>query len=255
MARFNFEFEDDFYFALNVTRTADRSEIRRNYRLIARDVHPDNFVDEMKFDPEGLSVKELLSYLESERVGVATAVDKRELVEKAWVSHRRTQNVDEGLARRREEITGRFALLNEAYTTLYDDKKRKMYDLSGDWGIPGLSGKRKGDGGIGDREEAERVRERGRAAQRDKVQERVYQRYMKEKEEEAQVEVELTKKREERKAREAEEGRKKREEMGLKPLEDMTEEEIRIENQEQIKAMWGNLFSNIFGGGVTSGKE
>mmetsp|Transcript_21012 Transcript_21012/g.29661 ORF Transcript_21012/g.29661 Transcript_21012/m.29661 type:complete len:302 (-) Transcript_21012:678-1583(-) len=245
--RFQFEFEEDFYFTLNVTRDAERSEIRKNYRLLARDWHPDVFVDELRFTPEALSVKQLQAYLDQERVGVYGAIDKQELVDKTVETFKRTGNVPEELELKRQEIQDRFALLNEAYNTLYDEKRRRMYDLSGDWGIPG-GGRTTTDGGIGDREEAARVRARQEAAQRDPLQEKVYRQYMKEKEEKEKEEAERIRKREEKKAREREERNKERAKLGLKPEEEMTEAEIRAANQEKIKAMWGNVFTSMTGG-------
>mmetsp|Transcript_16651 Transcript_16651/g.19997 ORF Transcript_16651/g.19997 Transcript_16651/m.19997 type:complete len:300 (+) Transcript_16651:58-957(+) len=245
--RFQFEFEEDFYFTLNVTRSAERSEIRKNYRLLARDWHPDVFVDELRFKPEELSVKQLQDYLDQEKVGVYGAIDKKELLDKAVETFQRTGNVPEELELRRLEVQDRFALLNEAYTTLYDEKTRKMYDISGDWGIPG-GGRTTKDGGIGDREEAARVRERQEAAQRDPLQEKVYRQYMREKEEKEKEEAERAREREEKKIREREERNKERARQGLKPEEDMSEAEIRAANQEKIKAMWGNIFTSVTGG-------
>lgn len=99
---------------------------------------------------------------------------------------------------------------------------------------------------MGDREEAVRQRERNEAAQRNSVQERVYQRYMAEKEEQAQKDADFAKKRDERIAREKEELRNKRIADGLPP--DMSPEEIREANQAKVKQMWANAFDKVFGG-------
>ena len=246
-SRFQFDFEEDFYFALNVTRDAQRTEIRRNYLQLAKKWHPDVFLDELKFVPGALSVKELQAFLEKERVITRTFVDKKELIEKALETHQRTKNVNPELAKKRAEIMNRFALLNAAYNTLYDGEMRRAYNLSGDWGIPGLSGTRKSTGGMGDRDEAERIRERARAAQRTELQERVYRRHMKEKAEQGAKEAAFVQERDGRKAREFEEKRLERERLGVSdPL--MTAAEQQAADQERIKAMWGKLFNNVFRG-------
>jgi len=243
-SRFQFDHEEDFYFTLNVTRDAESKDIRKNYLQLAKQWHPDVFVDIVRFEPESLSVQELQIFLKEERVITRTFVEKKELVDKARESHKRTRNVNAELSKKRVEITDRFALLNEAYNTLYDEETRRAYDLSGDWGIPGLSGTRKSKGGMGDRDEAERVRERGRAAQRTELEEQVYRRYMNERAEKESKEAAFVKERDGRKAREFEERRLERERLGIP--DPLTAEEQRIVNQERIKAMWGNMFN--FGG-------
>lgn len=244
-SRFQFDHEEDFYFTLNVTRDAEPKEIRRQYLQLAKQWHPDVFVEDLKFEPNKLSVNELQTFLEMERVITRTFIDKKELVDKAWESHRRTKNVNPELTKHRRDIMDRFALLNEAYNTLYNDETRRAYNLSGDWGIPGLSGIRKSKGGMGDRDEAERVRERGIAAQRNNLQERVYKMYMKEKAEQRAKEEAYIEERDGRKAQEFEGKRKERERIGMP--EPLTAEQQRIANQEKIKAMWGNMFSGVFG--------
>ena len=244
-SRFQFDQEDDFYFTLNVIREAETKEIRRQYLQLAKQWHPDVFVDILKFEPNKLSVNELQTFLEMERVVTRNFVDKKELVDKAWETHKRTKNVNPELTKNRREIMDRFALLNEAYNTLYDDETRRAYNLSGDWGIPGLSGTRRSKGGMGDRDEAERVRERGIAAQRNDLQERVYQKHMKEKAEQEAKELAYVKERDGRKAEEFEVKRKERQRMGIP--EPLTAEQQRIANQEKIKAMWGNMFNTVFG--------
>ena len=69
---------------------------------------------------------------------------------------------------------------------------------------------------------------------------------MKEKAEEDAKEAAFVKERDGRKAREFEESRKERERLGIP--EPLTPEEQRIINQEKIKALWGNMFNNVFGG-------
>jgi len=128
------EYEDDYYEALGVTRTASADDIRSAFRRMARTLHPDRFVEELKFDVATQTVSEIRAFLGEQNIGTAGVFERSELNELATKANKSSGAIPAALQKRREEKTNRFARINLAYTTLYDPKSRKMYDLTGDWG-------------------------------------------------------------------------------------------------------------------------
>ncbi|GMI25817.1 hypothetical protein TrRE_jg8567, partial [Triparma retinervis] len=230
----------DLYRVLEIRRTATSSSIRSAYKKLSRSNHPDRFVDELRWDPEGMTVGELKGYAGENDVGVATLTDKRELVEVAKQIYRRTGEPDRALRDKIDEVNETFQIINLAHETLGDEERRRYYDLTGDWGeeivfVPSREG---GRADMGDRDEAERVRDRGRKSQMDDVQRRVYEGYLKE----------------EREREEKEKGIREEGERVRRMKRERTEEETRRERegrevrQEMVKEKWGNLFKGVFGG-------
>lgn len=249
--------ESDYYFALNLTRSASSEEIRSAYKSLTRKFHPDRFSEELRFDPSTMPVSEIRSFLNERKVGIpAGIIERAELNELASEAHRKSSAVGSALQMRREEVTNRFALINTAYTTLSDTASRRNYNLSGDWGTP-TSGKdttksvKFQNNGMGDRVGAKQFRERGEARQRDPLQQKVYERYMKEKAEKESCEAAIKKEGVARREREREERRRQRERLENMDEKDMTDEEKQLmraaANQEKIKAMWGNIFNSALG--------
>jgi len=161
------EYGDDYYDALGLTRSASSDEIRSAFRSMARNLHPDRFAEELRFDPSNTATSDLRSFLKDQAVGTAGIFERAELESLAADTHRRNGAVPAALEKRRAEVTDRFALVNSAYSTLYDEKARKMYDLSGEWGTGRSSGKSKGGGGTSTAADARRQRERAEAARWD----------------------------------------------------------------------------------------
>eukprot|EP00588_Corethron_pennatum_P022429 CAMPEP_0194324098 /NCGR_PEP_ID=MMETSP0171-20130528/26490_1 /TAXON_ID=218684 /ORGANISM="Corethron pennatum, Strain L29A3" /LENGTH=619 /DNA_ID=CAMNT_0039082909 /DNA_START=200 /DNA_END=2059 /DNA_ORIENTATION=- len=128
------DYEDDYYEALGVTRTASADDIRSAFRRMARTLHPDRFVEELKFDVATQTVSEIRAFLGEQNIGTAGVFERSDLNELATKANKSSGAIPAALQKRREEKTNRFARINLAYTTLYDPKSRKMYDLTGDWG-------------------------------------------------------------------------------------------------------------------------
>jgi len=124
--------------------------------------HPDRFVSELTFVPSNLTIQQLKEYASSNSVGIATLTEKSELVSVASDIYKRTGNPPSFLQSKIDAVNDSFSRVTLAYETLGDPSKRRMYDLTGEWGeevefVPLREG---GRADMGDREEAERVRER-----------------------------------------------------------------------------------------------
>jgi len=133
------DYEDDYYAALGLMRSASPDEIKSAFRKKARLLHPDRFAEELRFDPSSMQVSELRAFLAEQNIGTAGLFERSDFNELAKEAHKRNDSVPKALASRREEVTDKFALVNAAYTTLHDEKARRLYDLSGEWGT-GTSG-------------------------------------------------------------------------------------------------------------------
>lgn len=72
--------------------------------------------------------------------------------------------------------------------------------------------------------------------------------YMREKEEKEKQKMELTRKRDEKRAIERKKLNKERALLGLKPIEEMTDAETRGANKAKVKKMWGDIFSSVMPG-------
>jgi len=129
------EFNEDFYDALNLSRSASREEIRSAFRSKARILHPDRFVEELRFDPGSMSTSEVREFLTEQRVSYIGVFERSELNKLAREARNSNNALPKSLQKRREQVTDKFSLLNLAYTTLYDTKSRSIYDLSGEWGL------------------------------------------------------------------------------------------------------------------------
>jgi len=129
------DFEEDYYAALNLSRSATPDEIRSAFRKLARTLHPDRFVEEFKFNPPSMSTSEVRAFLTEQRISFVGVFERAELNRLASEAQKKNGAIPSALQKRREDATDRFALINLAYTTLYDTNSRIFYDLSGDWGL------------------------------------------------------------------------------------------------------------------------
>jgi hypothetical protein len=153
----------DLYRVLSLRKTASKDEIKSAYKKLSRQLHPDRFLDQLTFKPANMSVAELREYATDNMVGVSTLVDKAELVQVAQGIHKRADVLPRKQRERMKEIEGEFQMVTLAYRTLgVDDEARRYYDLTGDWGEEEEFVWGGGERNMGDRKEAERVRERGR---------------------------------------------------------------------------------------------
>jgi len=70
------DYEDDYYEALGVTRTASADDIRSAFRRMARTLHPDRFVEELKFDVATQTVSEIRAFLGEQNIGTAGVFER-----------------------------------------------------------------------------------------------------------------------------------------------------------------------------------
>lgn len=96
---------------------------------------------ELQFAPTTLRLGPLQEYLKENRVSYRGCVEKQDLVDLAFRTHGQTKRVDKVLQEDRRCVEDAYQLLDDAYKVLSNDDTRRQYNLSGDWGVPGLAGR------------------------------------------------------------------------------------------------------------------
>ncbi|GMH52395.1 hypothetical protein TrLO_g4408 [Triparma laevis f. longispina] len=252
----------DLYRILELRRTATDDEIKSGYKKIARTKHPDVTASKFRFEPSDFNVRELTGYLNDNGVGTSNYVEKSEYIASSLEVYKRTSNIPSSLQTKIDKIADEFNKVTTAYMTLSDPAQRRMYDLTGDWGlekeyIPDSGDKSIGER-MGDRSEAARVRRRKGWEQKDEMQRRVYEQNMIEKEEKERELEAIREKGEELRARQREvtqqenernrrkfENAFKRKGGGDGEKEKIDRHENEADGQDKIKAKWGEIFKNI----------